>query len=89
MFAHSVGKNIRTAVEKNRAADFVLPIVVVGKTPQRRFKTAYDYGDFSVSFPYSVAVDDNRSVGAFAVFAARRIAVFGTAVFRDGIVIDH
>ena len=75
ILAHSVGQNIRAAVNEYRAADVVCPIIVVSKAAQRGFKSAYYYRNIAVSLAYAVAVNYRGSVGALSCLSTGGIIV--------------
>ena len=88
-FAHTIGENISARVYEDTAANLIIPIIVVSVASERGFEAA-DYNRYIAEcFAYTVTIDDNGAVGAFAHNSAGRIIVIGSFFTRDGIVCDH
>ena len=88
-FPHAVHENIRAGIDQNGAADLVVPVVVMGAPPERRFQTADEDRNVSVCLAHAVAVDDGGAVGAESGLAAGGIVVLAASFFGGGIVGDH
>ena len=89
LFTHTVGQQIGARIKENGTPYFIIPVIIVGKASQRRFKSADNYRHVAVSLPYPVAVDYHGSVRPHARSAARSICVRIAALFCNGIVRDH
>ena len=89
VFAHSVGENVGAAVDEDRAAHTVFPIIVVGKSAKRGFEAAKNDRHVAVGLSDQVRVNDGRAVGAQAGLSAGRIIVVSSAVASDRIVRNH
>ena len=89
MLAHAVGDEVGTGVEKDRAADFVGPVVIVAEPAKGSLNSADDDGRALVGLPDQVAVDNNCIIGPFADSAAGGIGVLMASLFCHCIMVDH
>ena len=89
VLAHTVGKDIRAAVDKHAAAHPVLPIIVMRKAAQGCLKSADYDRHVTKRLSYSVAIYDHGAVGSMTHFSARAVIVVGAFLFGNGIVRDH
>ena len=64
VFAHAVNEQVGLCVKDQRAADLIVPVVVMRKAAKRRFKTADYDGNVAVKLPYLVAINNYGSVGS-------------------------
>ena len=88
-FSHAVNEEIRTGIRKDAAAHLIIPIIIVGKTPEARFNAANDDRHAAVRFPGAVGINDRRTVRALPRLAAGRISIARTAFFCRGIMVHH
>ena len=89
LLAHAVAHEVGAGVEQDRAAQLVVPVVVVREPAQRRLDAAQDDRGVLECAPDEVAVDDARVVGAQPHLAAGRVRIGLAAVLGDGVVVDH
>ena len=87
--AHAVDQQVGFAVQQNRTADFIAPIIVVGDTPQARLDAAGDDRHAFVGFTRSLAVGQRRSIRTKADSPARAVSVVVAHLAIGGIVVDH
>ena len=89
VFAHAVDEQVCLCVENERAADLVIPVVVVRKAAQARLQSADDDGDIAEGLAAAVGVHDGRAVGPQAHPVAGGVEVLRAALFRRRVVRDH
>ena len=89
IFAHAVDKKVCLRVEDERAADLIVPVVVVGKAAQARLQSADDDGDVAEGLAAAVGVHDGRAVGPQAHPVAGGVEVLRAALFCRRVVRDH
>lgn len=63
IFAHAVNEQVGLCVENERAADLIVPVVVVRKAAQACLQSADDDGDIAEGLAAAVGVYDGRAVG--------------------------
>ena len=86
LFTHAVQQQVGLRVDKDGGAHRVVPVVVVGKAPQRGLQPADDDGGVRIQLP--------QLAGGGAVRAAARLAAGGVGVVAalalgSGVVGDH
>src|SRR6056297_2434658 len=85
----AVEQEVGSAVQKNRTAHLVAPVVVVGDAAQAGLDAA-DYQRYiAEGFPYALAVDHDRTVGSLAAFVAGCVGVIVAAFPVGGVAVDH
>lgn len=89
VFAHAVNEQVGLCVKDQRAADLIVPVVVMRKAAQARLQSADDDGDIAEGFAAAVGVYDGRAVGAKTHAAAGGVEVLRAAFFRRRVVRDH
>ena len=89
MLPHAVNQQIRAAFRQNGGPHGVIPVVVVGKPPQRCLQPADDDGNIAVGLPDEPAIDDGRTVGAQPCPAAGGIKILAAQTAGGGIVGNH
>ena len=87
--AHAEHQQIRAGIDQNARAHRVVPIIIMGKAPQRGFHAADGNRDIAVGLANQMTIDVDRAVGALGRFAARGIHIGRTAALGGGIVVDH
>ena len=87
--AHAEHQHVRAAVDQNRVAHAVVPVVVVREAAQRSLDAADGDGHVGICLANAVAIDDRRAVGAPAGLAAGGIGVLAARLLRGGVVVDH
>ncbi len=73
--AHTVHQQVGGRVKQDGTAHLVVPVVIVGKPPQRRLQPADDNRGVGKGFPRPVGVDDGGPVGPEAQLAAGTVQV--------------
>lgn len=63
VFAHAVDEQVGLRVKNERAADLIVPVVVVRKAAQACLQSADDDGDIAEGLAAAVGVHDGRAVG--------------------------
>ena len=86
---HAVGQNIRAGIDEDRAANTVIPIVVMCKTAQRCFQSSENDRHITERLTDAVAVDDDGAVGTIAHLSAGRVVVIASFAFGRSIMCDH
>ena len=86
---HAVDQEVRPGVEEDGAADFIVPVVVVGKAAQAPLQPADDDGQAGEGLPGPARVDDGGPVGAQAHLVPGAVGVAGAALFGGGVVGHH
>ena len=86
---HSVGDEIRAAVQEEGTFQAVRPVIVVGQSPEACFDAAQDNGDMGEVPAYQAAVDHGSPIRAPPGFSSRRIGVGVPALFGHGVMVDH
>ena len=89
MLSHAVHEQISTAVNENGRSYGIVPVVVMGETPQRCFKSADRYGDVAEVFTYLLTVDYHRTVGTFSRLSACCIRIIRALSLSGSVVCDH
>ena len=89
IFAHAVNEQVGLRVENERAADLIVPVVVVRKAAQACLQSADDDGDVAEGLAAAVGVYDGRAVGAKTHAAAGGVEVLRAALFCRRVVRDH
>ena len=89
VLAHAVDDQVGLAVEQDRPADRVAPVVVMGQPPQRRLDAAGDDRHAGERLAGAVAVRQRRPVGPQADPAAGRIGVVVADLLVGGVVVDQ
>ena len=89
VFAHAVNEQVGLRVEDERAADLIVPVVVVRKAAQARLQSADDDGQVAEGLAAAVGVHDRRAVGPQTHFAAGGVEVLIAVLFRRRVVRDH
>ena len=89
VLAHAVHQQVGAAVLQNGGADCVVPVIIVGKPPERCFQTAQRHGHIiAVNSLYRLGIHYSRTVGALACSSACGVCVIG-ALFLCGGVMSH
>ena len=89
LFAHAVNEQIGAAVDQHRTAHLVVPVIVMGKTAQRRFDAADDNGQAGEGAARQAGIDNDGAIGAAAGGTAGGIRVLFAAAARHRIVRHH
>ena len=89
MLSHSIRNEIRPAVHKNAAANRIGPVVVMRKPSEARLDPSDDDGRVFIFSSDEIAVHDHCSVGTQSGLSSGGIGIFMSALFRDGVMIDH
>ena len=89
VFAHAEQQNVRAAIEQQRPAHGVGPVIVMREAPQRSLHAADDDRHVAIRLADAVAVGDRRPVGAVSRLAAGRVYVLVARPFGHGVVVDH
>ena len=89
VFAHAVNEQVGLRVENERAADLIVPVVVVRKAAQACLQSADDDGNVAEGLAAAVGVYDGRAVGAKTHAAAGGVEVLRAALFCRRVVRDH
>ena len=89
VFAHAVDEQVGLRVKNERAADLIVPVVVVRKAAQACLQSADDDGDIAEGLAAAVGVHDGRAVGPQAHPVAGGVEVLRAALFRRRVVRDH
>ena len=88
--SHAVHQQIRRRIKENGAAYLVVPVVIVGKAPQRRLQPADDNGGAaSEGLPGPVGIHDGSPVRPTAHLTPRGIEVLVPAPLSHGVVGHH
>ena len=87
--AHAVDQQVGTAVDKDRGFERILPVVVVGEPPQRRFDAAHHHRRAGIEPFEDAGVGLDSVVGAEARRTARGVGVVAAQTFVGRIVVDH
>lgn len=85
----AVEQDVGRGVHQDRAADLVLPVVVMGDTAQRGLDPAEDHRHMAVGLLAALAVDQAGAVRALAGQAAGGVGVVGTDLLVRGVAVDH
>ena len=88
-FSHPVNEEVALRVERDRAADFIAPIVVVREAAQRRFDAAGQDRDARKRLASALAVGERRAVGTFADFTARSVSVVVADFVIRRVMVQH
>src|SRR5262249_7698414 len=89
LLAHAEDKQIGLAVEQDRAANGVAPVVVMGEPAERSSHAAGDYRHAGKSFAAALAIGKCRAIGPEADLAARRIGVVVAYLLVGRVMIDE
>ena len=89
VLAHAVGDEVGAGVQKDRAAHFIGPVVVVAEPAKGSFNAADDNWRALIGLPDQVAVDNDRVIGPFADSATGGIGVLMASLFCHCIMVDH
>ena len=87
--AHAEHQRVGAAVDEDRIAHAVVPVVVVREAAQRRLDAADGDGRVPERLADAVAVDDRGAVGPAARLSAGGVGVLAARLFRGGVVVDH
>ena len=87
--SHAVGDQIRSGIDKNTAADPVLPVIIMSKTAKARFDTAKYNGRITVTLPDQVAVYNCRHIRPETHLSSGRIGVSVTVFPGNSVMIHH
>ena len=87
--AHTVRKQVGTAVLQNGAAHCIVPVIVVGKPAQAGLDAADDNGRAGEGLSCPVGIHDDRPVGALARDTAGGIVILGSPALCHRIVSNH
>ena len=87
--AHAVDQQVGTAVDEDRGFERILPVVVVGEPPQRRFDAAHHHRRAGIEPFEDAGVGLDSVVGAEARRTARGVGVVAAQTFVGRIVVDH
>ncbi len=88
-FAHPVNKEIAFRVERDRAANFIAPIIVMREATQRRFDAAGQDRNARERLTGALAVRERRPVGTLADLAARSVSVVVADLAVRRVMVDH
>ena len=87
---HAVHQQIRRCIKENRPAHLIVPIVVVGKAPQRRLQPADDNGcAASEGLPGPVGIHNGSPVGTITHLTPRGVEILVPPPLRHGVVGHH
>ena len=89
VLAHAVHQQVGAAVNENRGAHCVVPVVIMCKAAERSLQTAYSYGDIPEVFAELLAVDYNCAVRALACHASCGVCVVGALSLSRSVVSYH
>ena len=89
LLAHAEDDQVGLAVEQDRPADGVAPVVVVGQPAQRRLDAAGDDRHAGERLAGPLAVGQRRPVGPQADPAAGRVGVVVADLLVGRVVVDH
>ena len=89
LFTHAVQQQVGLRVDEDGGAHRVVPVVVVGKAPQRGLQPADDDGGVRIQLPQLAGVDDGGAVRAAARLAAGGVGVVAALALGSGVVGDH
>ena len=89
LVAHTVDKQVGTRSCQHRALQRIGPIVVVRKAAQRRLNATHNHRGMRKEVFENLGIGIDRSVGAEASLATRRIGVVGAEAYVGRIVVDH
>ena len=87
--AHAVDQQVGTTVDEDRGFERILPVVVVGEPPQRRFDAAHHHRRAGIEPFEDAGVGLDSVVGAEARRTARGVGVVAAQTFVGRIVVDH
>ena len=87
--AHPVNEEVALRIERDRAADFIAPIIVMREAAQRRFDAAGQNRNARKRLASALAVGERRAVGALADFSARRVGVVVADFAVRRVVVQH
>ena len=73
--SHAVDEQIRHAINENRTAHLIRPIIIMGKASQTRLDASDDDWHLRIELPQAIRVDNRRSRWPMTALAARRIRV--------------
>ena len=89
VLAHPVAEQVGARIDEDRAADAVLPVIVMREPAGGSLDAADDNRHVAVRFADAVAVDDHGAVGTPARPAAGGIPVVAASLLSGGIMRDH
>ncbi len=85
----AIEQNIGARIDQDRVAHFVLPIIVMRDTAQRRFDTAQHNRHIFIGFFAALAVHQAGAIRPLAGHAARGIRVVRADFFIGGVAVNH
>lgn len=89
MLSHTEHEKVRAGIDENGGTHRVVPVVVMGKAPQRGFKAADAERNIAEKPANRFAVDRDGAVGTASRLAAGGVIVVVTFAFCGGIVRHH
>ena len=87
--SHAVDEQIGGAVEQDRAANSVAPVIVVREAPKRRLNAADHDGHVGKELLQPASVDGRRVVGSASGRGVRRVGVTRAPLPCGRVVVDH
>ena len=85
----AIEQDVGGGVHQDRAADLVLPVVVVGDPAQRGLDAAEHDRHVAVGLLAALAVDQAGAIRSLAGDVARGIGIVGTDLLVRGVAVDH
>ena len=76
-------------INQDGATHLVLPIIVVGNSPQRGFDATNNDGYFGVGLTAALAVHQHTAVRSLAAHATRRVGIITADFAVCGVAVDH
>ena len=88
-FSHAINEHVGRAIDEDRRPESVLPVVVMGQTPQRHLNaTSHHWHVGKEPFQY-FAIDDGGVVRAGTGTAVGRVSVVAALAAGGCVVVDH
>ena len=82
LFAHAIDEQVGHAVDEQRPAYLVRPVVIVRETPKARLDATDDNRHIGIELTQAVRIDDGRALRPMAALAARRIRILMALLLR-------
>ena len=85
----AVQQQITLAIDNNRAANFIRPIIIMRDTAQGAFDSAQDHWGVFKRFFTALCVNNCSAIGALATNIARCVSIIATHFAISGVAINH
>ena len=89
LLAHAVGDKVGTGRKKYGWHEFVLPVIVMGKTAQRSLNAAKHNGNIGEELLQNLRIYYGGIFGSAVVTAIGRIGILGTQTLAGGVFVHH